>query len=537
MKKGLALALSACMLAGCFTGCGDGGGTTGQNDAPLEGNTYLTGYPIVKETEKLKVLIVKGPTQQEYSQMSFNTYMQDLTNIEIEWEYMNWGDAEKVILDYQTDNMADISIVSSGTFTPAMVEQFAQQGKIAEVGDKIEKFAPNIKKLLDMHPENWELIKNDDGKIYGLPSINYGSGHTDYGNKMYIRKTWLDNLGLSVPTTMTEFYNVLRAFKNQDPNGNGQNDEIPFVYAPFELTFFANYGLVMSTKYKVAIDQNTGKYVYGPTSDNMREALRFMNRLYTENLMDHQVIEQIGKQEQVLKSGTVGCFISQADFTALGTELAKEYVMLNPLAVDGFATNCFYDTTGQLSLNHAVISSKCENVDAALRWIDYFFTPQGRKVVYGGALEDFVQFNDDGTWVEKRPFADSDWNSIPGGSMISGYDESFDEYDKTPEKDEADMNDYELANKELEEDCETVLAPFIPKYPLKLPRIDSDINKAIDDIGTQLDQQSNYMMMCFLVGTESIDSSWGTYVSEMKRLGEDEYVQTFQEKYDAVYGE
>ena len=50
-----------------------------------------------------------------------------------------------------------------------------------------------------------------------------------YGNKPYIRKTWLDALGLEIPTTVEEYHNVLKAFKEQDANGNGDpNDEIPY---------------------------------------------------------------------------------------------------------------------------------------------------------------------------------------------------------------------------------------------------------------------------------------------------------------------
>lgn len=67
-----------------------------------------------------------------------------------------------------------------------------------------------------------------DGKIYALPYVEK-CVHCENSSKMWVNKRWLDNLNMEIPTTVEEFENMLIAFKEQDPNGNGIADEIPML--------------------------------------------------------------------------------------------------------------------------------------------------------------------------------------------------------------------------------------------------------------------------------------------------------------------
>src|SRR5699024_41996 len=84
------------------------------------------------------------------------------------------------------------------------------------------------KRMFQQYPGSEGQITQLDGNIYSLPVVNE-CYHCSVPNKFWINKTWLDNLGLEMPTTLDEFYDVLVAFRDQDANGNGDpNDEIPF---------------------------------------------------------------------------------------------------------------------------------------------------------------------------------------------------------------------------------------------------------------------------------------------------------------------
>lgn len=74
------------------------------------------------------------------------------------------------------------------------------------------------------------MVTNPDGHIYTLPGKK--PLRPKGCDTPFINKAWLDRLGLEIPTTVDEWYEVLKAFKEQDANGNGDpNDEIPLTAA------------------------------------------------------------------------------------------------------------------------------------------------------------------------------------------------------------------------------------------------------------------------------------------------------------------
>lgn len=84
-----------------------------------------------------------------------------------------------------------------------------------------------------------------NGKNYIIP-LGLGSGYV-----AYIRKDWLDNLGLSVPKTWNEFYNVLQLFTNGDPDKNGQNDTIGMSFSSEGISFLNNVNFFCGGTYRI----------------------------------------------------------------------------------------------------------------------------------------------------------------------------------------------------------------------------------------------------------------------------------------------
>src|SRR5690606_1913753 len=81
----------------------------------------------------------------------------------------------------------------------------------------IEQHMTAFKDVLQKHPAVKGRITATDGQIYSLPSWN-DCFHCCFAQKMWINQEWLDNMGLQMPTTTDEFYQVLKAFKEKDPN-------------------------------------------------------------------------------------------------------------------------------------------------------------------------------------------------------------------------------------------------------------------------------------------------------------------------------
>lgn len=123
----------------------------------------------------------------------------------------------------------------------------------------IEQEAPNVKKMFDEHPELKTLAAESDGKIYGIP--RYKGIWPDNIASMFINKTWLDNLGLEPPTTWDELESVLVAFRDGDPNQNGDStDEIPMDFSGMPVGFSAKL-LLGSLGLPLSEDSPNGYFV------------------------------------------------------------------------------------------------------------------------------------------------------------------------------------------------------------------------------------------------------------------------------------
>lgn len=105
-------------------------------------------------------------------------------------------------------------------------------GIIIELNDVIDQYMPNYKKLLEENPQVAKTLMDDEGRYLYFTPINplvtdlEKASVTWWG--LMMRKDWLENVGMEAPTTIDEWYDVLTAFKEGDPNGNSEQDEIPF---------------------------------------------------------------------------------------------------------------------------------------------------------------------------------------------------------------------------------------------------------------------------------------------------------------------
>lgn len=108
-----------------------------------------------------------------------------------------------------------------------MIADMIESGRVRDITDDIEKYMPErLKEIYDQYPETFYPLTKD-GRIYGIactPTLTEGQ-------VMIIRQDWLDALGLEAPTNMDEFEAVIKAFTEEDPDGNGKDDTYGFTYA------------------------------------------------------------------------------------------------------------------------------------------------------------------------------------------------------------------------------------------------------------------------------------------------------------------
>lgn len=111
---------------------------------------------------------------------------------------------------------------------PELLGELAASGKWMDVGEAFERYAsPRLKQAYALNPGVWRTVKAN-GKLWGLPQISDGKVGDPI---LWIRRDWLDAVGLALPTTLAELETVLDAFTNGDPDGDGKPDTIGLALA------------------------------------------------------------------------------------------------------------------------------------------------------------------------------------------------------------------------------------------------------------------------------------------------------------------
>src|SRR5699024_3456684 len=171
--------------------------------------------------------------------------------------------------------------------------KYVDQGVFIKLNDLIDDYAPNLKKLMEEYPEIEPAITMDDGGIYSFPTIEapeFLSMRT--AGKPYINKDFLESLDMDMPETTDEFYEYLKAVKEQDPAGNGN-------YIPYgapninELLSWLKGSFGISNKgfqnFNFDLDPESDKMRFYPISDEYKEMLEYVHKLFSEELIEQNI--------------------------------------------------------------------------------------------------------------------------------------------------------------------------------------------------------------------------------------------------------
>ena len=225
----LALALGL-MLAACAKTPTAAAANTPNEDAAEK--TVLVGslpteFPLTKDGETLNILITGYGNIDQKDVLVWEKYA-EMTGVAVNWTTVKKAErAEAVAAALQ--NRKNVGLILRCKISSTRLTQYGENGLILDLAkdDLLKNNAPNCWAYLVAHPETLASVMNPDGTIYALPQVNSGA-ELRVSRKIFINKNWLENVHMRVPKTTGELYTLLKAFKEQDANGNGDmNDEIP----------------------------------------------------------------------------------------------------------------------------------------------------------------------------------------------------------------------------------------------------------------------------------------------------------------------
>jgi putative aldouronate transport system substrate-binding protein len=310
------------------------------------------------------------------------------TNVHITWDVVPPGEYWNAM---RTRLAAGKQGVPDMISVPGRILEYGQEGMILPLEDLIDTYAPNIKKYFSDHPEIYALKVAPNGHMYTLTTVTSGG---TYANPfaMNLRMDWLQKLGLKEPATIDDWYTVMKAFKSRDPNGNGQADEIPLIPAS-TWTDLLRWGEAWGLKFAVSdgysVDKN-GKVTYDWESPRFKELLTWLNKLYTEGLIDQDLMSystdiHLAKVTRNLV-GVAMNFISntntyQANLKKAGIANAR-YKGMPP--VKGPYGDQFTEGFGPVSGDYG-ITANCKDPVLAIKWYDYVYASQegNTYILYG----------------------------------------------------------------------------------------------------------------------------------------------------------
>jgi len=388
LKKVSSILLSVFLTASLLvSGCGKSADDKNAKTSAGEENSIVTEpgtFPITKDKTTLKVMAQQNTYVQDYSTNEFTKLYEDKTNVHIDWNVVA-GSGDQVtqkisIILASGSDYPDIIMCSQLTKPQAAI--YGTQGVLIPLNDLINKYSLHLKKAFEEDDYFRKSATYLDSKIYFFPALKY-TYHTSMPNKMWVYQPWLDKLGLKAPKTTDEFYDMLKAFKEKDPNGNGKADELPMIAMGVKnyngMVRFLMSAFTMPEGYYLDKD----KVIYTPANQEYKEGIKYIKKLYDEGLITKDSVVMDRKQATSLVENPGAPIIGAEPglwygmFTTIGAPSGryKEFSAIAPLkGPKGVQlTSHLNDSVGVA----AVVTKSCQYPEVAVRWIDWLYSTEG----------------------------------------------------------------------------------------------------------------------------------------------------------------
>lgn len=527
MKKGRkkgAVALSGLLLFSVLASACQSGGSSTESAAETGGAVSKDGFPIVEEPITLSVF-APSADMAPWDTMPVIEEMEKLSNIKIEFQTAPIDSfPTKKNLVFASGELPDI--LYAADITPAEQVSYGTQGQLVPLEDLIDNYAPNLKKILDENPNVRKSITTTDGHIYALPFIDTTA--VWYRGPMWYNGEFLETLGVEEPKTTDELYDYLKRVKTEDPNGNGQADEIPLTSVKLDdlrMYFLGFWGIYNEVYYA----DKDGKVHYTPQEEGYKGYLTFLNKLWNEDLLDHETFSQTDEQKKAKGAKNQLALFSDfyPYFTLGGTEETMQDPMMTPVSSEIADTPVYGKHPGMSSNGTFAISVTNPNPEASMRWIDYQYGYDGATLWTQGPQGMMWDYVDEATHEKK-------YLDVPNGGDREEFRATL-----TPNYGivTPGVNIPDLTNglrSEVEdwvvEQNEEKLVP-IAKIPFPNVYLTNDAQTEVSALLSDLNTYVEQMEAKFVTGQEPL-SNWDAYVAQLKKMGSDRIVEIYQEAYD-----
>ena len=501
--------------------------------------------PIVKKPYTLTIGLPQDTNVENYDTNHYTQLLEKKSGIDIKFEMLPAKDAGQKLAVMISGSSALPDIISIG-LSDLEVYSYGSQGNFIPLNDYYENSSFYFKRAVQEHGLDTILkdITSADGNIYTVPLYNPEYGN-EWDHRAWINKTWLKALDLDMPKTTEDYYQVLKAFKEKDPNGNHKADEIPYMghingWNSQPQDFFMNAFVYYNTAYNYILADN-GKIDIAANKDEWKKGLQYLNKLYKEELISpltftqdksqfQQAIENPGAQ--IVGSITTGSMsIYQTD-----SKRKEDMTFLPPLT--GPNGVCWATKRYQGPVNRSYITKDAKDPEVAFRLLDLMCDTESSITSRFGEMDKdwkFATDADKGTGLYENmgipatiKVINNHWGQ-PQNSEWADAQAAIRPYQYGIGGMTWDGNEY---------DSQYMTAQAVPSYIDKAPKevvlkvpFTTEENDRVSEILSSLTTYINESTQRFIVGDMPF-SEWDNYVSELDNIGLEEYLKVVQKAYD-----
>jgi len=537
-------ALAAAGLLASVAACSSDSSDGAANETTADGKTIIDVFTPADQTTNLDTNAV-------------TKIMSDKFKLQFRWQTTTFdaGPAkEKRQISLASADYPDLFFLIPWVdgFSKAEVLKLGQQGVALPIEQLIKDNAPNIQKFLDENKDYKAESTAPDGHIYALPQWAE-CYHCSFPNKLWMNSTWLKKLNLQQPKTPEELRTVLKAFKTQDPNGNGKADEVPMTADTQDGTLisylmgaYAYPPVGANNGVQGLITLNGDKVTTPLTTPQWREGLKYIASLYKDGLIDQaaftqnaQALQALGNDPKAVRIGSAPMlhpYIFVQSDSKDGRD--KQYDAVPPLT--GPEGKSYAGEQYLPTINYTfMLTNKAskEAQVAAIKMLDYIFTDEGQIIANNGP--EGVGWNkpaagevglDKDTKPLWKPVQNAPKN-ISWGALAQYHNVlAFRNAQVTP------TDIYSSAGYERRLFQATKLydthGDRAQVFPQAVVWPDPSLSGELATLQTNLQNYVNQNQLAFITGSKNLDTDWDAFVKGLDNTGMPRFLEINQQAYD-----
>lgn len=363
---------------------------------PEETDSPRAGLPITDERTDIDVWATWGGSGISMYLTDWNDAVgfkavEEKTNIHVNWTIASEGSEQEAFNLLMVSDVYPDIIMGFTTYYTGGLDHALENDIIIELEDVINTYMPNYWSRISVNEERVKNVKTDSGKFLAIYKV-MSEKQAPWGGQT-IRKDWLDDLGMGIPETYDELYDVLVAFR--DVKGAGKPMKLGNNGDTFGYAMAGGFGTAAT------MVQKDGKVYYGPMLPEYKQYLELTKKWYDEGLIDRDFAssspfdfadwynENTGYSFGFATVGTyeeVGGQSTNPNYLTIGVK--------NPVMNKGDASR-FGILARDIESGH-VISSQCDQIEICARWIDYLYSDEGAVLVNFGKENETFFFDEEG---------------------------------------------------------------------------------------------------------------------------------------------